>query len=1504
MKYAGRVRGVRTFNGSGGDGGVESIAELDDGKFIGLQCKWFRDGIRDIQVRQIKKSLARAMETYPSLAEYIVAIPTNLTGKVSPTKKTGSGRGRPRKSQTDRWDDFVEKFTGKRPSLRVTLWDEAQVLDLLTRPAGTTLPSFWFGTAPISIVALTDRFSVDRRGWLARRYSPDFHCAGRIESDLNRRLFLSPSAAELTAEADADKTALSRVVVKLDAMLSEDEDGLLAWKSETRAHVDELAGTCRAQARALQAGVGAIGASGNGDGALKGIAERWTRFKGALVKLTEEDRRHDGFYRKVTEYAKRIDRVVERARDRQSLINGFSKLVVYIGAAGSGKTHALAHLVESRLRRASPAVILQAREIDPKAGWGAALSRLLGVWASETKGVLEALESLAFESEISAARAAAEDNPPLVRALIVIDGLDEAGDWDSWGQRLSELAHFAEHYPRVQFVVSMRPQLAEHCLRSLNDCIERLELVDSDANIANLIDAYVPEVAAQPWLRLHLRNALAVRLFHDIGENGGLAWRNGTARTVDSLLRRKIDQVDAQERERLGRPASATPPLVYPCLLAALSAATSFGAEITVSQALRAINRAPDLAGALSGSEASTVLDVCADWGLLVQFRRVNPQRPGQMERCLAPAFQSITDFIVSTELAQRVATHLRAGRRPEPLPEELIWRSDVLSSALARVHAQGFSAFSHKIWLDDLHSDRWDEVVLTALSLDSRSIPLEAAEWVRLKLTISASSCHRIIKRLILPVAGDRDHSFGARFLHDVLMSLRLTDRDIVWSVPERLTGPSEAPWVAAEGNAAAEVRLVGDEPWDTVPIVAAWSTTSLHPRVRRRARAELAKWGAAQPMELLCLLEATIATNDHQMRSDLIVAVRGAASFGLLEGPRREPWAKLGAWLWSHFGANGAPYRTDDALLRYSLGEVLIRLGDAGIRIEGYDRRRPRVAGIDGVETRTVAFDVDAAGKPGPTMQIENLGYEFSRYVVDLLAGRFFKQRTKWPDAFHGREDAEGRADLHNFQPAFCAGADGRLPRLATVEARSTARSFVKKGKKRIPIPKISFRSVRSRDKVEKVCALPKPEHYLAPQALRLLASHAQSLGIESLDGHAFIRGAIWAHVLSLGWDIGRFRGARDGGSENEIIGLDIAILRQRSHVLQCELGDVLTCGEKYALLGLHAICGFLADRVPLDYGSPSDVEEPPVDLGRVFHFEPNPATDVLLACTSSRARPGLAGIPQITAWPDIGSGSQIERATRWIRETPAPDLESLVTEKTSGSQVLFRLIAFTSAPVASGLADALIWVSAMAVKPSTLLTLIEDADAGLLSPCGFSDDHASCGPETYSDPLDVLAPNHRPDDEMIRSYQTIDEEARPLTLKLLPMASRMHWREAEDVERERQVPVSWLRRALRIVSVKGASFIATDGTEVGWFDEQRDDDVEGSGYQLTVRGDALLARLESRGLRPIWFVRLLRQPATWLTLRHLDESWREKRDEEWLVWYEAGALKYRKLATQRES
>ena len=111
-EYGSKVFSFCVVNGAGGDGGVESYAELTDGSFVGLQAKWFLSSIESKYISQIRNSVRTSKEVRPQISRYIVCVPRDLASRTAKSDNT----------ERQRWDDFVQEMNSEYPGLLIELW--------------------------------------------------------------------------------------------------------------------------------------------------------------------------------------------------------------------------------------------------------------------------------------------------------------------------------------------------------------------------------------------------------------------------------------------------------------------------------------------------------------------------------------------------------------------------------------------------------------------------------------------------------------------------------------------------------------------------------------------------------------------------------------------------------------------------------------------------------------------------------------------------------------------------------------------------------------------------------------------------------------------------------------------------------------------------------------------------------------------------------------------------------------------------------------------------------------------------------------------------------------------------------------------------------------------------------------------------------------------------------------------------------------------------------------
>jgi hypothetical protein len=89
-----------SLRGEGGDGGVEAYFRTSSGTVFGVQAKYFFQ-FGSSELSQIDGSLQTALSNHPTLSEYWVYIPFDLTGRVA--------AGRRGKSQAERFEEWKSK---------------------------------------------------------------------------------------------------------------------------------------------------------------------------------------------------------------------------------------------------------------------------------------------------------------------------------------------------------------------------------------------------------------------------------------------------------------------------------------------------------------------------------------------------------------------------------------------------------------------------------------------------------------------------------------------------------------------------------------------------------------------------------------------------------------------------------------------------------------------------------------------------------------------------------------------------------------------------------------------------------------------------------------------------------------------------------------------------------------------------------------------------------------------------------------------------------------------------------------------------------------------------------------------------------------------------------------------------------------------------------------------------------------------------------------------------
>jgi hypothetical protein len=426
----------RRIHGAGGDGGVEALHVLPNGDKIGYQAKYHVHA-DDIAWKKIDESVVTALDLHATLVRYVVALPCEFTGR----------RRIARQQITDgtwgTWESRVEAWEAlaAQRNMRVEFvpWTGFELNGLLMLPEAQYLLQFFFGRTVFSEEWFAEAARRTRAA-LQARYSPDDH----VPTDSQRpfdvvlrrapvRTYLldmfaraaraMPFAAQLLTGVTADERpsplAAELLLARFAAfspLLREPLDSPLPLKAwlETYEHMISVV-------LPLQQWI---------DAQLAADPDRMQRAR-ELCPIWDF----------VTEE-------VFAPRWIRQLPADHLRALLFVGRAGSGKSHALAHAVQAALAEGVPAVHVLGQHIvdsDPR-------NSILNQLQLDTK--------TNFSEMLAALNLAAEAGR--TRALLVIDGINEGRGPEAWRTRLAGLVDEVLQHDRLVLVLSCREEYVDY----------------------------------------------------------------------------------------------------------------------------------------------------------------------------------------------------------------------------------------------------------------------------------------------------------------------------------------------------------------------------------------------------------------------------------------------------------------------------------------------------------------------------------------------------------------------------------------------------------------------------------------------------------------------------------------------------------------------------------------------------------------------------------------------------------------------------------------------------------------------------------------------------------------------------------------------------------------------------------------------------------------------------------------------------------------------------------
>lgn len=789
--------GVTFYRFGNPDGGREGKGVLPNGDVWAWQAKYLF-AFDDNEISQVNKSIIRVLDQEPNLKRYFVALPYDL-----PAGDT-DGPKRKLKSAHTKWLDKKAEWealaTSKGLDVEFVYLGAHDLVTELTAEKNAGRLRYWFNAAVLSPEALHQRLQ-DVINHAGPRYSPELH----VEVEAVQALEGLGRSPQYIRKVQLSLAALRKARASYWRPPKNDRNRL---KAKIKTAVEHLT--------SAEVAVEAFLEAARGTGPLPGMTDAFEAAEEALsavdkilfAKYLGEERYGKGSSVEQSGSTQRVEQAGWLHRDISAALDAIQDVRYFLrapvtdaakarkllitGRAGVGKTHLFCDVAANRIRAGLPTMVVLGQNFE-SGGLLPQFGTLVDVAGSlnDVLGVLDA--------------AGEAVGAP---AMIMLDALNESANPERWVDSLRVLAGAVDRHPHVVLAVSCRSEFVADVVGDA-DSFVRVEHYGFAEATSKAVDRYTRQYNLErlhfPVLNPEFGNPLFLKLACEaLSTLGEKRFDPGTAGLV-AVCNSYMDAVN----QRLAAPTRCD---YDPATNPVRTVITTLAALGTGPYDRTAATRIAD--AAVPGKSWSTsLLNGLLREGVLMQSRAgelmFSYQRLGDVTRALTLVEGSPDDIRTWyrtpgrnrwDELGTLGALAVLA---PERFGEELI---DLLKDDAGKVDSNIIDAFVESIVLrtPQYTTERTIEIVEKLLELEWASDTWEA----------------------LLRVACVPNHRLNAEWLHQRLMPMALTDRDVTWS-----------NWLIGGGRAGGENATSVLLDWAWHPVVGIVGTDPVPPDVARLA-------------------------------------------------------------------------------------------------------------------------------------------------------------------------------------------------------------------------------------------------------------------------------------------------------------------------------------------------------------------------------------------------------------------------------------------------------------------------------------------------------------------------------------------------------------------------------------------------------------------------------------------------------------------------------------------
>jgi hypothetical protein len=872
--------------GIGPDAGVECYLRHSDGAETGWQAKFF-DKFDSSQITQLTESLKQAIEKHPKLTRYIVCLPIDLK----------DGRTGKSKTEGQRWIDWKDirlSELGEERNIEIILWQATDIRERLHRndPYYAGRMCFFFDELRFTPVWFSRHINAACFS-LGSRYTPQFHISLPIRQvflgisrspwlEDQREGLIKPLRKQLSSlKYDFQQANIPET--NLQVLLNEGNKLIDAFKQSfpiTKPY--PIADWC-SQIQQVQA-----------------VANQWQAHFWHLDSEEKEKSKRDNIRAALNElyrFGQTLEEIDEKLdSDTWKLTN--EQAVFLYGEAGTGKSHLLADIANDAIKKSYPAIFL--------------INSTFFLQDPRTQ-ILEQLDlrHISFSTFLGALDAAGQAAG--VRALLIIDALNERFGVEIWPQYLTPLIEEVKRYPHLALIVSCRTTYlpfvlpADSLLRDNLKQIEHHGFADEGGYAAKTYLAKRKIIRPSvPHLLPEFNNPLFLKTLCDSLERQGLncfpRGIQGLTEYFDFYLKSLANQIELRMGLDIRQNIIARALKAFTVKL--LSNQSSYlSIETTIA--------CFDSIYASTGQLDRSLLSQLEHEGILT----IEPVyiENNQLEEQARFTFERFSDFQIAEHLLNEQLSSNNSVKPLEAgtplhnfLSRKNIYRVAGIIEALAVLLPETRDCELLDIFPSASGSYKWtiNEAFLKSLLLRRQDCFTDRTR--ELVIDLSKNYRDQWLETLIA-VSTEPNNRFNANYLHEKLAPLAMVERDAKWSVAiAQLSLDDGSPldtllsWTVESGFEEIDPKRA-----ELAATMLTWLFSTSFRTLRDRATKGLSTLLAPRLPLALTLLERFKQVDDLYILERLLAACYGAA----LQAQTKKNLAELALFVYQWIFADDSP-------------------------------------------------------------------------------------------------------------------------------------------------------------------------------------------------------------------------------------------------------------------------------------------------------------------------------------------------------------------------------------------------------------------------------------------------------------------------------------------------------------------------------------------------------------------------------------------------------------------